>query len=309
MSSYSVFNSVLVSSIAAGLMLLSPPSAAQQDWVEESACPVNTPSVFHSCALEAAGSFEPPRTADGHPDLGGDWMLPGGQFSGAYEDIEEHPGELDALGGATAIVDPPDGKLPVQPWGEAQVEENAGRYIHHNAACFLAGVPNTMYHGGPRQFLQSPDYLVITSYNSHAYRIVHLDGRPQLDEQIRLWNGDSRGHWEGNTLVIETTNQNARTWLDQRGRFYTQDAVVTERITLIDTNTIHYAATVDDANVFTRPFTIALPYRRMITDSYEMPELACYENNEALMEIYRDVGYGIFPGISPEQAREAAANR
>ena len=82
-----------------------------------------------------------------------------------------------------------------------------------------------------------------------------------------------------------------------------------ERITLIDPGTLHYEATVEDPNVFTRPFTIALPYRRITDNPYEMEELACYENNEELLEIYRNVGYKIFPGISSEQARDAAASQ
>jgi len=307
-SYHSIFGAAIYSAIAAGLLLPSAPSVAQ-GWVEESVCPGNVPIEFHSCALEAGGSFDPPRTADGRPNLGGNWTLPGGQFGGAYEDLEAHGGDLDAIGGEATVVDPPDGRLPMRPGVDAQIEDNAARFIHHNAACFMAGVPNTMYHGGARQFMQSPDSLVITSYNSHAYRVVHLDGRPQLDEKIRLWNGDSRGRWEGNTLVIETTNQNARPWLDQRGRFYTVDARVIERMTLIDSDTLHYEATVEDSNVFTRPFTIALPYRRITADPYEMEELACYENNEELLEIYRDVGYDVFPGVSPEQARDAAASR
>ncbi|HEY5624289.1 MAG TPA: hypothetical protein VIV14_11060 [Gammaproteobacteria bacterium] len=305
MSSYPDRRKVAAWSVAAAVVLASP-LAVSQGWIEESVCPVNTPSEFHVCALEAAASFDPPRTASGHPDLGGDWMLPGGQTGGAYEDLEEHPGELDALGGAAAVVDPPDGMLPIMPWAAARADENATGFVHHNAACFLAGVPNTMYHGGARQFLQTDDALVITTYNSHGWRVIHLDGRPQLDDDIRLWNGDSRGHWEGNTLVIETTNQNARPFLDQRGRFFTEDAHVTERVTLVDANTMHYEATVDDPNVFTRPFTIVQPYRRISVVPYEMPELACYENNEELMQIYRDVGLRIYPGIAPEEAREAA---
>ncbi len=285
--------------------LLAPSFVAPQDWIAESICPDNTPADFHACALETAESFEPPRQPDGRPDLGGYWMLPGGQFGGAYEDLEEHPGELDALGGAAAIVSPADGTLPIRAWAEEQVRQNAQRYLHHNAACLLAGVPNTMYHGGPRQFLQTPDYLAIHSYNAHAYRIVSLDGRPPLGGKIRLWNGDSRGWWDGDTLVIETTNQNAKPWLDQRGRFYTEDAHVVERITLIGPNTMHYEATVNDPNVFTEPFTIALPYRRIGDETYEIPELACYENNESLMGIYRQVGLEIYPGISVEEAQDA----
>ena len=289
--------------------LFAAPYAASQDWFAESVCPDNTPAEFHACALEAATSFEPPRTTAGRPDIGGYWMLPGGQLGGAYEDLEEHPGELDALGGAAAIVDPPDGKLPIRPWAEARVEGNPVRYLHHNAACFLAGVPNTMYHGGPRQFLQTPDYLAILSYNAHAYRIVALDGRSALGENIRLWNGDSRGWWDGDTLVIETGNQNARPWLDQRGRFYTEEVTVVERITLVDPNTLHYQATVDDTNVYTEPFTIALPYRRISDEAYEIPELACHENNEDLMEVYRQVGLEIYSGISAEAARRAMEER
>ncbi|MFL2547026.1 MAG: hypothetical protein ACJ0SL_06650 [Candidatus Rariloculaceae bacterium] len=308
MSSHSV--SSIVGGCAIALVSVSySASTSGQSWVEDSGCPDNTPIEFHRCALDAAESFDPPLTADGLPDLGGNWILPGGQTGGPYEDLEAHGEELDAVGGAAAIVDPDNGVLPIQPWAEAQVEVNSAQFIHHNAACLLAGVPNTMYHGGARQFMQSRDSLAITSYNTHAYRIVHLDGRPPLDENIRLWNGDSRGRWDGNTLVVETTNQNARPWLDQRGRFYTIEAEITERFTLIDPNTIHYQATVVDPNVFTRPFTIALPYRRITDDPYEMEELACYENNEELLQIYRDVGYGIFPGVSPEQARDEAANR
>jgi hypothetical protein len=295
-----------VGAVSAAISLI-PVFAHAQSWVEESVCTADVPIEFHSCALEAAESFDPPRTTNGVPDFGGNWVLPGGQFGGAYEDLEAHGEELDAEGGAATIVDPVDGVLPLQPWVDAKIEQISSQYIHHNAACLLAGVPNTMYHGGARQFFQSSDSLVITSYNAHAYRIVHLDGRPKLDDNIRLWNGDSRGHWEGNTLVVETTNQNARAWLDQRGRFYTEDAIITERFTLIDPNTIHYQATVDDPNVFTQPFTIAVPYRRITDDPYEMEELACYENNEELLQIYRDVGYGIYPGVSPEEAREAAA--
>ena len=294
--------------VAIAAVLLASP-AVTQNWDGESICPDNTPAEFHACALQAAESFEPPRTFDGRPDLGGYWLLPGGQLGGAYEDLEEHPGELDALGGAAAIVFPTHGNLPIRPWADAQATRNAQQYLHHNAACFLAGVPNTMYHGGERQFLQTPDYLAILSYNAHAYRIVPLDGRPPLGEKIRLWNGDSRGWWDGDTLVIETGNQNARPWLDQRGRFYTEAAQVVERITLVDPDTLHYQATVDDPNVFTAPFTIALPYRRIGEEGYEISELACYENNEALMGIYRQVGLEVYPGISVDEARDAMEER
>lgn len=293
-----------LAAVVAGSSLM-PPSAIAQRWVAESACPDNAPVAFHGCAIEAARAFDPPRTPDGRPDMGGYWRLPNGDAGGAYENLEEHSGNLDETGGPTAIVDPLDGRVPIHAWAEARRQENPQRYIHHNAACFLSGVPNSIYHGEERQLLQTPDYVVILSGNAHAYRIIPLDARRPVGEKIRLWEGDSSGRWEGNTLVIETTNQNAMPWLDQSGRFYTEEAHVIERLTLIDPDTIHYQATIDDPNVFTRPFTMAFPYRRNAVEGFEMPESACYENNEALLEIYRSIGYEVYPGVTPEEAREA----
>ena len=288
--------------------ILTPTTAIQQElyrtqaWVTESSCPDNTPAVFHECALEAAKAFDPPRTSDGRPDMGGIWQLPGA----AFEDLEEHPEALDDTGGPASIVDPSDGKIPMRSWAAARRRENAQENIHPSAACLLSGMPYTMYRPGPYQFLQTPGYFVVLSTRAHAYRVVPLEDLPPVGDNLRLWNGVSRGRWEGNTLVIETTNQNAMTWLDQRAKFYTKDAQVVERLTLIDTDTIHYQATVTDPDVYTSPFTIALAYRRNAVEGFEMLVEACYENNESLLEIYRAAGFTLYPGISVEEAREAA---
>jgi len=287
--------------------ILMPTPAIQQElyrtqaWVTESSCPDNTPAVFHECALEAAKAFDPPRTSDGQPDMGGIWQLPGA----ANEDLEEHPEALDDTGGPTSIVDPLDGKIPMRSWAAARRRENAQENIHPSAACLLSGMPYTMYRPGPYQFLQTPDYFVVLSTRAHAYRVVPLEDLSPVGDNLRLWNGVSRGRWEGNTLVIETTNQNAMTWLDQRAKFYTKDAQVVERLTLIDTDTIHYQATVTDPDVYTSPFTIALAYRRNAVEGFEMLVEACYENNESLLEIYRAAGFTLYPGISVEEAQEA----
>ena len=232
---------------------LTPSSAISQPqaWVTESVCPDNTPTVFHRCAAEAAESYVPPHVPGGGPDMGGVWRL---RAPGLYEDLEEHPRTPDDQGGPGAVVDPPGGKVPMQAWADARRQENADQYIHHNAACFLSGVPETMYMAGTYQFLQTPDNFVILSEDAHAYRSIPLNGRAHVGESIRLWNGDSSGHWEDNTLVIETTNQNGKPWLDQRARFYTEEAYVVERLTLIDPDTLHYQATIDDPNVYTTPF-------------------------------------------------------
>jgi hypothetical protein len=192
----------------------------------------------------------------------------------------------------------------MQAWADARRRENVPKYIDPGAACLLSPMPHTLT--GPRQFLQTPDHLVVLGSRAHYYRIVPLNESSPVGEAIRLWKGISRGRWEGNTLVIETTNYNGMAWLDQQARFYTQDMQVVERLTLIEPDTIHYQATIDDPNVYTKPFTIAFAYRRNTVEGYEMSVEACYENNETLLEIYRAAGITLYPGISVEEARRAA---
>ena len=139
---------------------------------------------------------------------------------------------------------------------------------------------------------------------SNAWRIIPLTPRPALDSRVQLWRGDSRGRWDGNTLVIETKNQHGKWFLDQRGRFLTDEATVTERITMVDANTLHYQATVDDPNVYTRPFTIAAAMRRNTQPNTEIWEEACFESNEHHMTSFGKVGYAIYPGITAAEARE-----
>ena len=199
------------------------------------------------------------------------------------------------------IVARADGLVPIQPWAEAIRRYNRTAYVHQNAICRLSGVPLTMFMTGTLQFMQNEDYLLVQGEEAHAFRMIPVDGRSHIGEDIRLWNGDSVGHWEGNTLVVETRNQNARAFLDQRARFYTDEARVTERFTMIDLNTIHWEATLDDPNVYTEPFTLALAYRRGA--GRELWEEACYENNDLASETYRNVGYKIYPGMTGAEAR------
>ena len=268
---------------------------------EDSICQDNDHAIFHACALEAA-SLEPSiQTEEGRPDFSGYWR----RRAWIFEDFQAHPVTADDFGGTSGIVDPPDGLVPIQPWAAEKSRENVEIFMHHNGACLLSGPAGTMYMTSRFQFLQDDQHLIMVGeqLTAHPYRIIPLDGRPHIGD-IAMWNGDPRGHWEQNTLVINSPNHNAKHLLDQRGRFITDEARITERMSLVDENTIHYSATFDDPNVYTRPFTIAFAFRRETEGNPEIWEEACYENNEDQMRLFLNNGYKIYPGISGEEARQ-----
>jgi len=266
---------------------------------EGSVCPDNNPLAIFACGREQAKRYDAPRTPDGKPDFSGFWR--GSQVP--HESLEAHPRTADDTGGPSALVDPAEGSVPIQEWAEAKRLENKARYIDQNAQCFVSGVPRHLYMGS-YQFLQTPTHIVMQSEETNAVRIVKLDGSPHIGKDILLWQGDSRGHFEGDTLVVETTNQNGMPRLDQAGHFLTDAAVVTERFTLFEENSMLYEATIDDPLVYTRPFTIAIGLRRNTTPGYELWEEACFEG-EANSEHLRNIGYRNYPGFSSEDARIA----
>ena len=265
----------------------------------ESVCPDNNPLAVHACGLEHAKTFKPPRTADGRPDFSGAW----GGSQAAHENLESHPRLPDDSGGPSVIIDPADGKVPVQPWAEVKRLENKARYIDQNAQCFQSGVPRHLYMGS-YQFLQTPTHMVLLSEETNAVRIIQLDSSPHVGKDITLWQGDSRGHFDGDTLVVETTNQNGMPRLDQAGHFYTEAAVVTERFTIYDANSILYEATMNDPLVYTRPFTMAFALHRNTRPGYELWEESCYEG-EANSEHLRNIGYRNYPGFTSTDAQIA----
>jgi len=115
-----------------------------------------------------------------------------------------------------------------------------------------------------------------------SWRIVPLDGRAHLPDHVRLWQGDSVGHWDGDVLVIETTNLNGKTWLNEIGEIVSHAERVTERLIPIDAQSMRYEATVTDPVVYTRPWTIAVPLKR---DKQEVLEVACHEDNQDLQHL------------------------
>ena len=286
-----------VMTAAVALVLLRSAPGAGQAPQPQTGCPPES-ALFHPCALAKAKTFSPPRTPDGKPDIQGFWRAPG---SGT-ETIEEHPKTADDGGAKSMIVDPPDGKIPYQPWALAQAKENRVKYVEPNTGCFPSGVPRIFYTPTRFQILQSPDYVINLVERAHTYRIIPTDGHPHVGKNIGLWMGDSRGRWEGNTLVVDVTNQNGKPWFDQKGDFYSDAAHMVERFTLIDADTIHYEITIEDLNVYTKPWTMAYPMRRIRGQGLELPEEACHEGEENV-QLLINLGYRIYPGAHPPSPR------
>ena len=222
------------------------------------------------------------RLADGHPDMQGYWET--ANFFSAF-DLETHEkAEFGVPAGKGVIVDPPDGKIPYQPWALEKKKDLSEHHLFEDpqAHCYLSGVPRQMYTPFGFQILQPRDYVVLLYEAFHSYRIIPLDGRPHIPDGIRLFEGDSAGHWEGDTLVVDVTNQNPGTWFDMAANFHSDALHVVERFTPVNAKTIKYRATIDDSKVFSRPWTIAFDLVRNKQADYEQMEYACVEGEKDL---------------------------
>lgn len=224
-------------------------------------------------------SYTPPRTADGHPALQGVWRA----WTTASADLEDHRARLGAPAGRTVIVDPADGKIPYTPAALAKKKENFEnsrtidpiKNADPLAKCFMPGVPRVTYLGFPLQIFQTAKQVEIFYEWTHVWRAIYTDGTPHPPGGKEQWMGDSRGRYEGNTLVVDVADQNPRTWFDMAGNFHSNQVHVVERYTPLDADTLQFEATVDDPKVFTRQWTIRLPLHRQ--KEVGILDYECYE--------------------------------
>jgi hypothetical protein len=235
-----------------------------------------------------------PRGRDGKPDFQGLWEVrpPGG--NAAY-DVEDHLKQVYGIPpGKGVIVDPKDGKIPYLPAADQRKKDLVEHHMYEDpeAHCFLSGVPRQVYAPFGFTILQPAGYTLMLFENFHAYRVIPMDGRPHLPADIKLYDGDSRGRWDGDTLVVDVTNQNDKTWFDMAGNFHSDAIHVVERFTPADVNTINYEATIDDPKTFSRPWTIAFNITRITRPGYEMMELACVEGERDLKHYTESEGGG-----------------
>ena len=196
------------------------------------------------------------------------------------------------------VVEPADGRVPLKASAEKQRDFNLNstdtfEFMSPWDRCITRGIPGAMFPAGYNnayQILQTPGYVVIVYEMIHAARVIPLSGRPHLPSQVRSFDGDSVGRWEGDTLVVDITNFNGRGWIATnaasgriRGVPQSDALHVVERFTRTDADTISYEVTIDDPNVYTKPWKVSIPLGR--DNSYRIYEYACHEGNHAIPNI------------------------
>jgi len=252
----------------------------------------------------ASKRWTQPRTPDGQPDLQGTWVNfddtpfessgPGRKPSDVNppEHWADHASPTSKARSAM-VVEPASGVVPLLPSAEQTRDFHLARVgdaPEHETPwvrCITRGVPGGMlpaqYNNG-YQIVQAPGYVVIRYEMIHEARIIPVDGRAPIGKAIAQWNGDARGRWEGNTLVIETTNYNGKGMIATsaasgrlRGVPQSDATRIVERLTRVSENSIEYEATIDDPKVYSGKWKIKFPLNR--DDTYEIYEYGCHEHN------------------------------
>lgn len=237
-------------------------------------------------AQAQTGSYNGPRTPDGKPSLSGIWQA----LNTANWDVLAHAAHagqvlvLGAEGAEPAGVGIVEGnEIPYLPAALAKKKQNAEHSLTEDpeVKCYMPGVPRATYMPFPFQIVQSPKVILMAYEFASASRTVYMDNPPPIAADS--WMGHSVGHWEGDTLVIDVTGFNDQTWFDRAGDFHSDALHVIERYTPINADTIKYEATIEDKNVFSRPWKIRMPLYRHVEDNAQLLEFKCVEFVEELI--------------------------
>lgn len=219
---------------------------------------------------QAPARYTPPRTPDGKPDLQGIWQV----MNSADVNIQDHPAGPDGRAGRGVVV---GNEIPYQPWALKQKQENYEKRLELDPVgrCFMPGVPRATYMPFPFQIVQAPGHVVMLHEYVHAQRRIYTNGTAHQAD-VEFWMGDSRGRWEGNTLVVDVTNFNDRTWFDRAGNFHSNALHVVERYTRTGPDHMQYEATIEDPKVFTRPWTMRMTLYRHTEPGAQLFDYQCY---------------------------------
>ena len=236
--------------------------------------------VSSKAQAPAAQAYRAPRTADGKPNLNGIWQA----LNEANWDLEPHAaaqGTVLALGAqfsippGTGVVD--GGSIPYKPEALAKKKDNfANRLkLDPEVKCYMGGVPRSTYMPYPFQIIQGKDTIMIAYEFAGAVRVINI-GKPS-EAPTDSWMGWSNGRWEGETLVIDVTGLNDQTWFDRAGNYHSDALHVVERYTPRSPDTLMYEATIEDPNVFSRPWKISMPLYRRAEKNAQIMEYKCPE--------------------------------
>jgi hypothetical protein len=241
---------------------------------------VLTAAVFSVLSISVAAQqpYRAPRTPDGRPDLQGIWQA----MNTAVWNIQDHPAELGVPAGQ-GIVE--GNEIPYLPGAVAKRQENFKnrRTADPEAKCQMVGVPRITYMPYPFQIAQSPGQVTLLYEYVHTFRTILMD-KPHVPGPITWWMGDSRGKWEGETLAVDVVHFTDQTWFDRTGNYHSDALHVVERYTRTGPDHMRYEATIEDPNVFSRPWKISMPLYRRQERSTRLLEYECY----AMLEAERD---------------------
>ena len=240
-------------------------------------------SVIAACLMlvPAAGqgqTYKAPRAADGKPNLNGIWQA----LNSANWDLQPHPAapgpmwQLGAAGAEPAGLGVIDGdEIPYLPAALLKKKENSANRValDPETKCYLPGVPRATYMPFPFQIVQSQKKIVISYEYASAVRTIAMDSNKKAPADS--WMGWSNGHWEGDTLVVDVTGFNDQTWFDRAGDFHSDALHVVERYAARSADTLLYEATIEDKNVFSRPWKISMPLYRRVEKNAQLLEFKC----------------------------------
>ena len=243
--------------------------------------------LFLSHPAYSQGDDELTRTTAGRPDFSGIWQALGT----AHWNLETHGasagpfyqlGAQGAIPGGMGVVE--GDTIPYRADALAQKQANQANWHLRDPVikCYMPGIPRANYMPSPFQILQTPQHLLFAYEFASASRIVYVD-QPDFEAPIPGWMGHNLAYWEGDTLVIEVTDQVPDTWFDSAGNYHTANLKVTERFTPAGPNVILYEATMQDPQVYSRPWKIKMPLYRRLEQNAQLVEFKCMEFSEEIL--------------------------
>jgi len=210
------------------------------------------------------------RTADGKPDLSGIWQV----MNTANWNIQDHNAQKGVPAGQGVVE---GNEIPYTPAAAAKRQSNYEKRATADpeTKCYLPGVPRATYLPFPFQIVQTAGQITLLYEYAHTVRNIFI-GTPHIDGQLFWWMGDSRGRWEGDTLVVDVTDFNDETWFDRAGNFHSDALHVVERYSLLDPDHINYEATIEDPKTFTRPWKMSMILNRHKEKNFRLLEYECF---------------------------------